>query len=326
MGLGIRWRAEALAREIRVKVASKGPSPDIVATGETEATEVDQYWNRHTIHTKPFVSARESEDYLRSRNAAYPKFVELMDLYGDHAGEVVLDYGCGPGDDVTGFLLWSKARKVIGMDVSEKALKLLRLRLALHRVDTERVELIRITDASGKIPLPDASVSWIQCGGVLHHTSHPHAIVKEFKRVLKPGGEGRLMLYNRDSVMYHVWIAYAQMIVNNAFPGLTVDQAFTRSTDGPDCPVSDAWASQRVLDMIAAGGLVGTFRGGYVSVMEIDWLRQYGAAAKTDRRLADEHRNFISELVIDALGLPMWRGKYAGIGGVYTIRKETAPN
>jgi hypothetical protein len=62
----------------------------------------------------------------------------------------------------------------------------------------------------------------------------------EFKRIMKPGAEGRLMLYNRDSVMYHVWIAYAQLIVNNAFPGLTVDQAFTKSTDGPECPVSGA--------------------------------------------------------------------------------------
>ncbi len=324
MGLGIRWRAESLAREIRVKVAPKGPSAEIVTRAEPGATAVDEYWSRHTIHTRPFVSARESEEYLRTRNAAYPMFVELMDLYGDHAGEVVLDYGCGPGDDVTGFLLWSRARRVIGMDVSEKALKLARLRLALHRVPTERVELIRITDATGKIPLPDGSVDWIQCGGVLHHTTHPHAIVRDFKRVLRPGGEGRLMLYNRDSVMYHVWIAYAQMIVNNAFPGLTVDQAFTRSTDGPDCPISDAWQSQRVLDMIERAGLEGTYRGGYVSVMELEWLEQYGGAAKADERLAGEHRRFIAELERDANGLPMWRGKYAGIGGVYTIRK--APN
>jgi SAM-dependent methyltransferase len=324
VGLGIRWRAEALARELRVKVAPKGPSAEIVTSRGSGATVVDEYWNHHTIHTKPFISAHESEEYLRNRNAAYPMFVELMDLYGDHAGQVVLDYGCGPGDDVTGFLLWSKARKVIGMDVSEKALKLVRLRLALHRVGTDRVELIRITDATGTIPLPDASVGWIQCGGVLHHTSHPHAIVKEFRRILKPGGEGRLMLYNRDSVMYHVWIAYAQVIVNNAYPGLSVDQAFTRSTDGPDCPISDAWAPQRVLDMIRAAGLEGSYRGGYLSVMELDWLNQYGAAAKSDPRLGDEHKEFISELTTDSRGLPMWRGKYAGIGGVYTIRNAPA--
>ena len=285
---------------------------------------VDDYWNRHTLHTRRFVTPQESEKHLNWRNAQYPKFLELMDLYGDHKGETVLDYGCGPGDDVTGLLLRSNAAKVIGMDVSGKALGQLRHRLALHEVDLARVELIRITDASGKIPLPDTSIDWVQCGGVLHHTTHPQEIVKEFRRVMKPGAEGRLMLYDRDSVMYHLWIAYAQLIVNNAFPGLTVDQAFTKSTDGPECPVSDAWAPQRVLDMIAAAGMEGTYRGGYLSLLELDWLKKYGTGALKEPRLDEEHREFISELELDDEGLPSWHGKFAGIGGVYTIRKTAA--
>src|SRR5206468_1552618 len=175
--------------------------------------------------------------------------------------------------------------------------------------------------STGKVPLPDDSVDWIQCGGVLHHTTHPKEILMEFRRVMKPGAQGRLMLYNRDSVMYHVWIAYAQLIVNQAFPGLTVDQAFTKSTDGPDCPVSDAWSPKRVLEMVAAAGLEGAFRGGYLSVAELDWLNNYGEGAKTDERLAAEHRAFANEVGTDPGGLPMWRGMYAGIGGVYTITK-----
>jgi SAM-dependent methyltransferase len=302
----------------------RGRAPDIVVKDDTGSTSVDEYWNKHTLHTRPFISPRESERYLHRRNAKYPMFPELMDLYGDHSGEVLLDYGCGPGDDVTGFLLWSKAAKVIGMDVSGKALSLLRHRLALHQVDLARVELIRITDASGKIPLADGSIDWIQCGGVLHHTTHPQQIVMEFNRVMKPGAEGRLMLYNRDSVMYHLWIAYVQLIVNNAFPGLTVDQAFTKSTDGPDCPVSDAWAPARVLKMIADAGLEGTFRGGYIRALEIDWWKTYGPGALAEPKLAEEHRQFIAELEPDEGGYPTWRGKYAGIGGVYTIRKPSS--
>jgi SAM-dependent methyltransferase len=322
--LRIRTRAKSIAREFLIWAAPKGRAPEIVVKDDSGSTTVDDYWGQHTLHTWRFVSVKESETYLLKRNSEYPLFPELMDLYGDHRGEVLLDYGCGPGDDVTGFLLWSNAQKVIGMDVSGKALSQLRHRLALHRVDTSRVELIRITDASGRIPLADASVDWIQCGGVLHHTTHPQQIVAEFKRIMKPGAEGRLMLYNRDSVMYHVWIAYAQLLVNNAFPGLTVDQAFTRSTDGPDCPVSDAWAPRRVLDMIAAAGLEGAYRGGYLSVSEIDWLKKYGADALKEPRLAPEHSQFISELQLDKHGFPTWRGNYAGIGGVYTIKKRDA--
>ena len=324
MRLGIRSRASSIARDILIRARPpKGQAPEIVVKDETGTTVVDEYWNHHTIRSRSFMSSRESELYLGERNAQYPMFPELMDLYGDHSDEILLDYGCGPGDDVTGFLLWSKARKVIGIDVSGKALGILRRRLALHEVDLSRVELIRITDASGKIPLPNSSIDWVHCGGVLHHTTHPQQIVLEFERVMKRGAQGRLMLYNRDSVMYHVWIAYAQLIVNNAFPGLTVDQAFTKSTDGPECPVSDAWAPQRGLDLIEAAGLKGTFRGGYVNTMELDWLKKFRQGALKEPRLANEHREFIAELELDERGYPMWRGKYAGIGGVYTISKPT---
>ncbi len=324
MRFGIRTRARQIARQLVVKaMPPRGTAPVVVVKDDAGRTVVDDYWGEHTLHQAPFLSAKESERYLLKRNSEYPLFPELMDLYGDHSGETILDYGCGPGDDVTGFLLWSKARKVIGIDVSAKALGLLRHRLALHRVDLDRVELIRITDSTGKVPLPDDSVDWIQCGGVLHHTTHPKEILMEFHRVMKPGAQGRLMLYNRDSVMYHLWIAYAQLIINNAFPGLTVDQAFTKSTDGIDCPVSDAWAPKRVLRLIAEAGLAGEFRGGYLSVMELDWLRKYGKGALTDKRLADEHRQFVSELELDTHGYPLWRGRYAGIGGVYTISKQT---
>lgn len=299
----------------------RGTRPAIVVMDGSSTTPVDRYWNVHTVISEPFASAGESERYLHHRSAAYPLFVELMDIRADHTGKVVLDYGCGPGDDVTGFLLWSNAQKVIGIDVSDKALELAGRRLALHRIDPDRIQLIRITDSTGKIPLSDATVDWLHCGGVLHHTSHPQQIVREFNRVMKPGAEGRLMLYNRNSVWYHLWVAYAQRIADGAAAGLTVDEAFTRSTDGPDCPVSDAWAPQRVLDMISAAGLLGTFRGGYFNALELSWLKRYGDAARDDDRLEAEHRDFVSKLAFDGNGYPTWEGKYAGIGGVYTISK-----
>jgi SAM-dependent methyltransferase len=324
VSFGVRTRAKSVAREIMIRVAPRGKAPDIVVWDGPGTSVVDDYWNQHTVNTNRFASARESEEYLRKRNSEYPMFTELMDLYGDHAGEVVLDYGCGPGDDVMGFLLWSKAAKVIGMDISGTALGLLRDRIALHHADVSRVELVKITDVSDAIPLADGSVDWIQCGGVLHHTSNPRRILQEFKRVMKPGAQGRLMLYNRDSVFFHLWIAYAQMIVNDAFPGLTIDQAFTKSTDGPDCPISEAWAADRVLEMVSSAGLKGTFRGGYVNVQEIEFVNNYRARAMADPRLAEPHRMFISELEFDKLGYPMWHGKYAGAGGVYTIEKESS--
>src|SRR5712692_5246523 len=82
--------------------------------GSRRPTPVDEYWSRNTVNSTPFQSAEESEAYLKWRNDQYPLFPEFMTIWGDHTGQIVLDYGCGPGNDVTGYLLYSGARKVIG--------------------------------------------------------------------------------------------------------------------------------------------------------------------------------------------------------------------
>ena len=54
---------------------------------------------------------------------------------------VVVDYGCGPGNDLVGFSEFSKTKKLIGVDVSKTALKVAETRLKLHH---KKVELIEI--------------------------------------------------------------------------------------------------------------------------------------------------------------------------------------
>jgi SAM-dependent methyltransferase len=284
-------------------------------------TAVDAYWSRHTVNSKPFSSATESEQYLRWRSAQYPLFPELMDVWGDHRGETLLDYGCGPGDDLVGFLLYSGAAKVIGIDVSPKALELSRKRIALHRIPARQVELILIGDSQRSIPIAADRVDYINCGGVLHHTSNPEAILREFSRILRPAGCGRVMVYNRQSLWFHLYVAYVRMILDNSFAGQSVEQAFGRSTDGEDCPVSVAYEADRFLRMLSENGLNGKFLGGYLSVFELECWRKYGLQAIDDSRLARHHRDFLAELEFDENGLPKWRGGYAGIGGVYEFKR-----
>ena len=105
----------------------------------------------------------------------YPLFREFSGLWGDHDGEVLVDYGCGPGNDLVGFAIHTGARKIIGIDVSPKALGMAAERLALHRVDPTRVELIHKSDASAAIPLADASADYVQSQGVIHHAPTPTA-------------------------------------------------------------------------------------------------------------------------------------------------------
>jgi ubiquinone/menaquinone biosynthesis C-methylase UbiE len=288
-----------------------------------EKSEVDQYWGRHTVTTgiPMFLSRGQSRAVLRNRYRLYPQFKGFMDLYGDHSGKTVLDYGCGPGNDLLGFATESNAARIIGVDISPLALHHARERLSLHAVDPNRIALHLVSDRTEHIPLPDNSVDHLYCGGVLMHTSHPEANLREFYRVMKPGATGYLMVYHRDSVWFHLYVPYVVKIVRGEFTNLPDDLAFQRTTDGPQCPLARCYTHQDFMQIIDSTGLSSDFVGGYLSVFELWQMKRFLTMALNDPRLAEEHRTFLKEMTFDSRGFPMYRGYHAGIGGVYRIRK-----
>jgi ubiquinone/menaquinone biosynthesis C-methylase UbiE len=297
------------------------PAVPLMRLSETVPTSVDSYWENFTVYALPFQSAQESLEYLEWRFEQYPLFREFMQLYGQHDGQVVLDYGCGPGNDLVGFLVHTSAKKVIGIDISAKALEVATRRLALHQIEPERIELIRTADSNTEIPLADDSVDHIYCEGVLHHTTYPEAILREFYRILKPAAQACIMVYNRHSLWLHLHTAYIKMILENAFTGLSLEDAFAKTTDSDTCPIARCYAPE---EFIALGNQLGfqtEFVGGYLSLHELKIWQELGQQALSDARLASEHRAFLQALVFDAHGYPMYQGKHAGIGGVYNLYK-----
>ena len=292
---------------------------------QRRATPVERYWSRHTVNSRPFESASASEGHLEWRFAEYPLFRELMDLWGSHDDETILDYGCGPGDDLTGFLLYTHAARVVGADISPMALGLAASRLTLHAVSTERYELMRISDAAPSLPLRDESVDYVNCGGVIQHTTSPDLVLQELARVLRPGGRGRIMVYNRDSLYFHLYTGYKRRLLEGFFAGLDADAAFARDTDGVDCPVSRAFRAEEFCLLARDAGFEPEFLGGYFARLELDLWRTLRSEAVEDERLGSEHREFLGRVTEGSDGFPRYDGHYAGVGGVYAVTKPDAP-
>ena len=102
------------------------------------------------------------------------------------AGQIVVDYGCGPGA-----LSIELARrvgdkgKIIALDINQEFLNRARELAGKSNLDS----CIDCRHITGKdLPVDDASVDRVICKNVLEYVPDPVATIREFRRILKPGG------------------------------------------------------------------------------------------------------------------------------------------
>lgn len=311
------------AKRVLVSI-TKGKWPRQLSGGaeilglEPNTNAVAKYWTDHnvTFHHK-YASADESLAYVHWRNDLYFGYIDMMPVRG-HDGKVVLDYGCGPGHDLVGFGVYSKPKRIIGMDLSPTSLAEARDRMALHGVP---IDLVQLESGATRLPVDNESIDLIHSSGVLHHTPDPEHILTEFARVLKPGGAIQIMVYNYDSIWLHLHVAYHVQIIQGKYRDLDVRTAFSKCTDGEECPISNVYRPEEFLTLAKNAGLDGTFVGAAISMSEASLVRtRYDAIC--DRRMREESRRFLLELEFDKFGFPLYRGTYAGCDGCYRFTRN----
>lgn len=260
-----------------------------------------------------FTSADESLDYFHWRNSQYPGYLDLMPVVG-FDGRRVLDFGCGPGNDLVGFGTFSRCSQLVGIDVAAPAVAEAKARLGLHQIQAEvichPVEL--------GLPFADAAFDHIHTSGVLHHIADPVATLGELRRVLAPGGSMNVMIYNHDSLWMHLKVAYHRTLVAGLYPGLTAREQFARSTDGADCPISRCYKPAEWVAVCREAGFAATFVGAAVSLIELSLLPSR-FAAMMDRGLPRESREFLESIRFDDQMMPTVNGHRAGIDAIYRL-------
>jgi ubiquinone/menaquinone biosynthesis C-methylase UbiE len=139
-------------------------------------------------------------DYARRLVAAREQYAPWMAGTLDYAGTRgldVLDVGCGQGMDLIGYA--SAGAKVTGIDLTPRHAELAQMHLQAFGLDGTVV----VGDAE-HMPFADDSFDRVSSNGVLHHTPDMNAALREIRRVLRPRGEARIVLYNRRSLHYAI--------------------------------------------------------------------------------------------------------------------------
>lgn len=303
-----------LIRKLRSLVATVNAPSKLLRDGYKVSKE---YWTEHnvTLHHE-FSTKEESLAYFHWRNDQYFNYINLMPVSG-FDGKAVLDFGCGPGHDLIGFGTYSKCKRLVGVDVSSSSIAESESRLALHGIQAEAIVL-----PVGAIALPfeDATFDHIHSSGVLHHTPDPTAILKELRRVLKPGGSMNVMVYNYNSLWVHLYVAYQRTIIDGLYRDKSLREQFKHSTDGENCPISNCYRPEEWIALSAEAGLEAEFSGGAVAVFELSLLEKRFAAIM-NRKLPAESRDFLKSLEFDKYGAPVYRSHHAGIDACYRLRK-----
>ena len=157
---------------------------------------IAHYWNHrihdlemteHPVGTKAFFD--DLDDYRFDKLHYLPRLVD----FSAFKGQRLLEVGCGIGTDLVRFA--KGGARVTGVDLAQTAIDLARKNFELNGVTAEELRV-----ANGEaLPYPDVSFDVVYGHGVLQYTANAEQLIRECHRVLKPGGTGIFMVYNRVS-------------------------------------------------------------------------------------------------------------------------------
>ncbi len=149
-------------------------------------------------------SLQERLEAQRSARYAFESYIFEFARFHDGAERDVLEIGVGMGAD---HLEWAKAnpRTLTGVDLTPRAIGFTRERLRMHGLSSN----LMVTDAE-HLPFDDDSFDLVYSWGVLHATPDTPTAIREVRRVLRPGGVARVMVYHTYSMVgYMLWLRYA---------------------------------------------------------------------------------------------------------------------
>jgi ubiquinone/menaquinone biosynthesis C-methylase UbiE len=110
--------------------------------------------------------------------------LDVLKEAGIESGFSVLDFGCGPGGYIVPLSeLVGPSGKIIALDIHP---------LAIHAVKSiaarKGIRNIETIESDGSTGLPENDVDVILLYDVFHKLARPGDVLREFHRILKPGG------------------------------------------------------------------------------------------------------------------------------------------
>jgi SAM-dependent methyltransferase len=197
--------------------------------------EVASFWDRRPCnfrHSPREVGTREYFDEVEERRYFVEPHIPRFAQFERWRGKRVLEIGSGIGTDGINFA--RAGADYTGVELSKASLDLARRRFDLFNLQGKLVQ-----DNAEELSknVPGAAFDLVYSFGVIHHTPRPDAALREARKVIRPNGEFRVMLYARDS-----W--------KDAMIEAGLDQPEAQS----GCPIAFTYSKEEASAMLDAAG------------------------------------------------------------------------
>lgn len=171
---------------------------------EARKKAVRDFWEERSCGEALHLRGESRESYREQSRIRYevephlPRFAE----FDRWRGQRVLEIAVGLGAEHQCFA--EAGAVVMGIDLTRRAIDHTKRRFELFGL-TPRLS---VSDCE-ELPFADGSFDLVYSWGALHHTPNTARAIEEVRRVLKPGGQARIMIYQKWSLVgMMLWLRY----------------------------------------------------------------------------------------------------------------------
>lgn len=189
------------------------------------------------------------EAVLARRSAHELPWLQATIPFQRFAGKRVLEVGCGAGYDAVDIA--RHGAEYTGVDLTPENIVRSRTHLELAGLSGHVVE----ADAE-QLPFDDASFDVVYSFGVLHHVPDITAAIAEVYRVLRPGGDAYIAVYNRNSIFYLLRLGFTEHLLKLGFRHASLQTRLRRieATSSGALPIVNVYSRDEVRSMLSFAG------------------------------------------------------------------------
>lgn len=202
---------------------------------------VHAFWNSASCGEELYFSGEDKGAFQEQARIRYQlePYISEFAKFKESRGLRVLEVGVGLGADHQQFA--EAGADLYGIDLTERAIAHTRKRLAMFECKSE----LSVGDAE-HLDFADDKFDVVYSWGVLHHSPYTSQAILEVLRVLKPGGQARVMIYHYWSMVgLMLWLRYA---ICRGHPFRSLKEVYAEHLESPGTKAYSVKEARRLFE------------------------------------------------------------------------------